>query len=494
MNKMNKIVVVGGGTAGSIASTYIKKYWGDNVEVILLYDHSKPNIGIGESLTPQIYSYLNYVGITREELIQNVNATVKLGIKFKNWGISSSEFYHPFTENPFDGVSPYNFLAAFDISNGLYDYDTCYSKYYFDTNRIPTDPNASQSLHIDGVLFGKYLTDKFKNDLTIIDGVVKEVILKHDSEEIDYLFLEDGSKIHADFFIDATGFQAVLFNKLNSNWIDKSDWCPLDRCIPKPIFTEHAIIPVYTTAEASKDGWILNVPLSNRWGCGYLYSSKFTSDEDAINSFSNFLDKTYSEKLTSPKIIPFKSGYWKRQWIGNCIAVGLASGFAEPLEATNIHQLIYQIKQFIDVYNFKSYEFDANNYNQLMETFYERVYTFIRFCYSSGRTDSNFWKYMTETIPYEVRLLEEKIKTDPLNTNSMNRSIFNYENFTKIAYGLNKIDIPSYHRILNERHAYELGRNDSEIVRNIRRMNVESTVDHTEYIRNILCVKNLIKN
>lgn len=487
---MNKIVIVGGGTAGAIASTFVKKYWGDNVDVTLIYDHSKPNIGIGESLTPQIYNYLNYVGITREELIQNVHATIKLGIKFKNWGISPSEFYHPFTEAPFDGVSPYNFLASYDIVNAIYDNDTCYSKYYFDTNRIPTDRNAVQALHIDGVLFGKFIIDKFKDEMNIIDGIVEQVIQKENSEEIDHLILRDGTKIHADFFIDATGFQAVLFNKLNSKWIDKGDWCPLDRCIPNPVFVDHEVMPVYTTAEASKDGWILQVPLSNRWGAGYLYSSKFTKDEDAIQSFSEFLKTTYGTELKSPKIIPFKSGYWERQWIGNCISVGLASGFAEPLEATNIHQLIFQIRQFMDVYNFKSYEFDANTYNDLMKSFYERVYTFIRFCYSSGRTDSEFWKYMTSTTPREVELLTEKIKTDPLNTNSMTRSIFNYENFTKIAYGLNKIDVPSYTTSLNLRHAYELGKNDSEIVRRHKKDNATMTMDHTEYIRSLICVKN----
>lgn len=492
----HKIIVVGGGTAGAIASSYIKSYWGDFVEVILIYDHKKPNIGIGESLTPKIYDYLSYVNITREELIKNVNATVKLGIKFKNWLNDGSEFYHSFSMKELVEKDIHNFVAGYDIVNQQYDLDTCYGNDMLEHNRIPRESNTFQSLHIDGVLFSKYIIEKFKTRLTILDDILETVVKKNNKEEIDYLILKSGKKIHGDFYIDATGFSTSMFKTLKNEWIDKTEILPLDSCIPNPIPTPNPEkLPVYTLAEASEDGWILQVPLSNRIGAGYLFSSRFTSNEDAIQKFDSFLRKKYNSPLNDAfasgpgrgeKILNFKSGYWKKQWNGNCLAIGLSSGFAEPLEATNIHQAVFQINQFISTYNFNAIEFDSHHYNKIMELFYERVYLFIRFCYTTKRTDSEFWKYMTNNTPYDVKILEEKIKKDFLNYSSMQTSIFNYDNFMKLAVGLKKIDVESYKNILIQRNMYDENiKNNSQYFKKIKKEVFDTSISHTEFIRSI---------
>jgi tryptophan halogenase len=490
----NRIVVVGGGTAGAISATYIKKTWGNKVEVVLIYDHSKPNIGIGESLTPTIYDYLNFVGITREELIRNVNATVKLGIKFKNWLNKNDEFYHSFIQQQLNAITPFNFEAAYDLISGKYDLDVCYGKDFFEQTRIPLDSNQGQSVHIDGVLFSKYIIEKFKNDLTIIDDVVTDVIVEN--QKINHLILERNGKISGNFYIDASGFSAFLFKHLSPEWVDKQDWLPLDSCIPNPIPTPNVKeLPVCTLAEASEDGWILQVPLSNRVGAGYLYSSGFTSDEIALERFDSFLRKKYNSPLNDTfasgpgrgnKVLKFKSGYWKKQWIGNCLVIGLSSGFAEPLEATNIHQAVFQMKKFLSMYNFECFDFDINQYNMSMQEFYERVYLFIRFCYTGGRTDSEFWKYMTNNIPYEVHCLDQKIKKDILNIQSMSDSIFVYLNFTKIAFGLKKINFDSYEKNLKDRSLYEIARSNSQEIKKIKNDFLSQTVNHKKYIEEIL--------
>lgn len=489
----NRIVVVGGGTAGAIAATYIKKNWEENVEVVLVYDHSKPNIGIGESLTPVIYEYLSFVGITTYELVKNVNATIKLGIQFKNWMNENDVFYHPFPQKELYGASPFNFEAAYDIASGSYNHDICYGRELFDHNRIPEFP-CNHSVHIDGTLFSKFIIEKFKKYLTIIDDVVTDVVV--DGKKIDHLILEKTGKISADFYIDATGFNASLFKNLSPEWVDRSDWLPLDSCIPNPIPTpEPKSLPVCTLAEASKDGWILQVPLSNRIGAGYLYSSKFTSDEVAIERFNSFLKTKYDYSLTDAfasgpgrgkKILNFKSGYWKEQWIGNCLAIGLSSGFAEPLEATNIHQAVSQMQKFLSMYNFKCYDIDIKNYNIEMLDFYERAYLFIRFCYTTERTDSDFWNYMTNNIPYEVNCLDEKIRKDVLNIKSMPQSIFNFDNFTKIAVGLKKIDRQSYKKILKDRKLYDGAKANSEVFKLAKKEIFDKSVDHKKYIEGIL--------
>jgi tryptophan halogenase len=486
-NKKFKFVIVGGGTAGAIAASYLKTYWQDLVEVVLVYNHAEPNIGVGESLTPKIYNYLNYVGITAADLIKHTNSTVKIGIKFKNWLNDGSYFYHPFDAvDTSSGLGNFNFEAAHDLANNCYDHDTTYSKQMFEENRISTLSTASQALHIDGVLFSKFVLEKFKNKLTIVDDIVLDIVKKPDSEEIDYLITEKNKKIVGDFYIDASGFKNILFQKLKNNWIDKTDWLPLNRFIPNPVPANHKSLPVFTTAEASDEGWILQVPLQNRWGTGYLFSSNFLSNDAALTKFNHFLEKNFDTELKNDRVLSFKSGYWENQWVGNCICLGLSSGFAEPLEATNIHQAIFQLENFVDRFNFKLFNFDIDHYNQDMQKFYQRAYLFIRFCYTTNRTDSDFWKYMSNNVPYEVRSLEEKIIEDFLNTKSMPPDIFNYNNFFKIAAGLKKINGQNYKEILENRQAWHIAEHNSQVIKKLKDHMYVNSVDHLQYIKKTL--------
>lgn len=480
--KKHRIVIVGGGTAGAISSSYIKQCYGDHVEVVLIYDHQNPNIGIGESLTPMINNYLRFVGIDKSDLIKNVNATVKLGIKFKNWCNQNDEFYHPFLEKNLTGAFGQNFEAAYDIVNDVYDHDIAYSKDFFLKNRIPSDNDAIQSLHINGDLFSKFIIEKFRSKLTIIDDKVQQVVITNQGI-ISKIILEKYGDFSGDFFIDASGFSSVLFKNLPNQWIDKTSWLPLNRCIPTPVEHNLKVLPVCTTAEATDQGWILQVPLSNRWGCGFLYSSDFISDESALINFSKFLENKYNVKNFKEKIIKFKSGYWEKQWVGNCLSIGLSSGFSEPLEATNIHQSILQLEKFTALYNFQFCNYDINEYNNSMQSFYERVYLFLRFCYCTNRIDSEFWKYMTNNKPYEILNFEEKISNNILNVYSMSDDIFNYDNFTKIAYGLKKINKNSYKECLLRKNVYNFAKNNSMIIKNIKKQTFNNSIDHLTYIK-----------
>lgn len=481
------IVVVGKGTSGAIAATYMKAYWGPFVDIVLVHDSKQKTIGVGESLTPNIYSYLNYIGITRDELIQNVNATVKLGLRFQNWTGDGSGYYHSFSQL-YEAIGYQdlnNFIAGYEVASDEFDNQLLYGNYCFDNDLIPPDRDQVQSLHIDATLMNEYILKRFENKLTVIDGKIIE-IKKKTNEHIDYLILEDGRQIKGDFFIDATGFNAVLFKSFNRQWMDRSDWMPLDSCIPNPTDYEHEEINPYTTAEACEDGWILQVPLQQRWGTGYLYSSQFTADEQAFERFEKFLDNKYHKKLTNTsRVIRFKSGYWSEQWIGNCLAVGLSSGFAEPLEATNIHQTIDQIMRFVLSYNFKVLEFDRKRYNDYVASFYDRIYDYIRFCYTGGRTDSSFWQYMTNNTPERIKLIEEKVMHSLLTNLSWERSIFNFENFTIVANGLKKINKQAYLDEIINRSVFETARRDSFKIKE-EKMKINKTfIKHLDYIKKI---------
>jgi len=217
-----------------------------------------------------------------------------------------------------------------------------------------------------------------------------------------------------------------------------------------------------------------------------LFSSKITDKQTAIDRFSAWTKNKFNQELNNDRVISFTSGYWKKQWIGNCIAIGLSGGFAEPLEATNIHQVVYQMRKFCRSYNFKNFQYDANEYNRAMQQFYDRIYLFIRMCYTTGRTDSEFWKYLSANVPEEIQHLEEKVSNDFLDSFSMEPDIFDYANFTKIAHGLKKIDPVRYAQILKQRSAYDDAAVGAAEIRRIKNESFKTSIDHTAYIRSVL--------
>lgn len=434
-----KFVVVGGGTAGAIFATYTKKKWGDAAEVVLLYDHSKPGIGVGESLTLSFPDYLNFMGISAKDLFKEVNATVKYAMKFKNWTGDGSEFFHPFNNLYASNMPPNLLNNAFTIMDECL--GTSHAKKSFTqvVDNFSLKPDAYHSYHIDATRLNKYLEKRFGDTLTIIDGVVVDVI--KNVENIDHLVLSDGQKVDGDIFVDATGFQSTLYKHMNTEWIDMTSWLPLDSFIPNPIFGELEKIPAHTTSEATEHGWFLQVPLQNRWGTGLLYCSKFTTDEEAIEHLNEWSIKNHGKKLENKKIMRFKSGYWKDQWVGNCICTGLSSGFVEPLEATNIHHTIIQAQVFNDLFcpGNKVYKKDVYDYNRYMANFYRNVYNYIRYCYTGCKIKSKFWTYMNENIPEEVKQTSEKIENDPLSWLDGSSSImFMMNNYFAIANGLGR--------------------------------------------------------
>jgi tryptophan halogenase len=478
-------VVVGGGSAGMICATYLKAYWRNNAKVSIIYDHKNPGIGVGESLTPIFYNYLNYVGITRNELVQNVNATVKLGLKFKNWMNDDKYFFHNFFCKPEANLT-YPLEYIHEIVTDQYNLGNAYGPHMLENCRIPSNVQATQSLHIDATLFSKYVEDKFKNLINIIDGVITHVNV--DEAGINNLVLEDGRTISGDFYIDASGFQAILMKRLENEWIDMSEWLPVNRCIPNPLPWVFDKQPPYTTSEATEDGWILQVPLSNRWGTGYLYSSDFLSDERAFEKFEKFLNKNYNSTLNNTsKVLKFKSGYWKNQWVKNCICVGLSSGFAEPLEATNIHHTVDQITTFVNHHNATTLisPLSIKNYNKIMSGFYYSVYLYLRFCYDTKRTDSEFWRYLTNTTPDDVVSVNELLQNGLINHYNLPGRIFYYANFLMVGYGQGKINKKSWKTEVNKRNINHLCEISWRELINYKLEDEKQSVDHLQYIKSI---------
>jgi tryptophan halogenase len=490
-----KIVVVGGGTAGVMAATYFRAYWGDLADITIIYDHKKPGIGVGESLTPIFDNYLKAVGVTTHDLIKHCNATIKLGLRFTKWADENSVGWHSFPHNEAWGQVDqvlYDFCAvdAYDIINDQYDGGYNYSTYYIKNNSLPSvdDTTYRHALHVDATILSKFVLDRYRSALTVIDGVVNQVEVENNS--IKSIQLEDGRQFTADMFIDASGFERVLFKNLEAEWVDTSKYLPTNRTIPNPIFKEFNTLPCYTTAEASKNGWILDVPLSNRRGTGYTYCSEFTSDEEAKQEFNKWLIQTHGVELASDRVLKFSTGYYKQEWVGNCVCIGLASSFVEPLEATNLHHTWIQLDMITRLYSGRHTQFNQKSYNDRMTFLLEDSFRYIRWFYHTGRQDSDFWKYMSNNVPDYIKDMEILIaeggyltKDHFVGTGSF---MFEAADYNIVAYYNNHYkNLEGIWDTLTARHLYEHAGRASKHIRDIKTRYQNLAVDHKKWINYI---------
>ena len=432
---MKKFIILGSGTTGLIAAGMIKSYWGDKVQISLYYDVKKKNIAVGESTTPIVHLFLNAMGLTTADLIRDLNVTVKLGINFKDW-IPNTEYFHGFQEVDFWGECD-NSSAIYSLPNDCYGGGFLYNEA---TTTLPKEQfEYTHALHIDTQDFSNYMFEKLSNEIDFIDDVAEKVYIKDNKiESIDF---KNSGNVTADFYIDCSGFNSLLIKNLETSWTDITDYLPIDRAIPQQIPYDFEEVPSYTLAEATDNGWIWQIPIGNRYGTGYLYSSRFTSDEEAREKYNAWLLERFGVELKTDRIIHYKPGYYDQAWIGNCLSLGLSSGFIEPLESTGIHIIVKQLYDFISLNsNLTFLEHNRKRFNEMNLKTYEAIVDFICLHYNTNRTDSDFWKYMTDNKKEWVKDLDEKCRNEFLDVISLGDNSIKFfwplDSFIQVANGL----------------------------------------------------------
>lgn len=440
-----KFIILGSGTAGLIAATMIKKRWGDKVNVSLYYDSNKKNIGVGESTTPIVTYFLNeYLKVEMSDFLKETGSTIKLGINFKNW-IPGVEYFHGFPELDFSNTHYPESL--YSILMGVYNGGMNYSKA---SSTLPSHHfRYVHALHIDTQVFSNYLQDKLKNQIEIIDDIAEKI--NSNGKNIQSIVFKNGGEVSADFYIDASGFNALLLKELNPNWVDISKHLPIDRAIPQQVPVEFNEVPAYTLAEATENGWIWRIPIGSRYGTGYLYSSKFTSNEEARVKYNEWLKENLNTELQTDRIIEYNPGYYDKHWIGNCMAVGLSSGFIEPLESTGIHIIVQQLKDFID-YNptLNNLSYNRMECNRRNLTLYQEIVDFVCLHYNTNRTDSDFWRYMTQNKSEWVESFDQKCREEFLEETSIERGkeFWHVDSYIQVAQGLGMFNPESIRKFL----------------------------------------------
>jgi len=418
---IQKIVIVGGGTAGWMtAASLAKRYAGKQLTIELIESDAIGTVGVGEATVPGMRMYIRDLEIKELDFIKATNATFKLGIEFKDWYNIGHSFFHPFAGYG----APINDLDFYQCWLQLYKNgyqhkleDFCLSLQLAKQNRFAQPDLDADTLlarynyayHFDASLFAKFLRNYAEQrGVKRTEGKITAVNLKDDDGSIKSVVVDTQGEIPADLFIDCSGFRGLLIEEtMKTGYEDWSEWLQCDRAVALQSTNVGEPIP-YTRSTALGAGWQWNIPLQHRTGNGYVYCSRHISDDEAIAALRN---NVRGEHLTEPRVIKFVAGIRKKFWNKNCVALGLASGFIEPLESTSISLVQTGIdKLIVFLGNLLIDPAQVAEANRLNEAEYSRIRDFIILHYKANqRSDTQFWRDMRNMkIPDS---LQEKINS-----------------------------------------------------------------------------------
>ncbi len=420
--KVQHVAILGGGTAGWMCAAAFSELFKESALTITLIESEHiGSVGVGEATIPHLRYFNNRLGIDEHEFIRRTHASYKLGIELIDWGQVGESYVHPFGD--FGGkVNDQDFLhywlrarqegATASLSDFSLPIAACKHNKF---NYPSADPssllsNFSYAFQLDATAYAKFLREySEKRGVKRLEGKVAQVHTGVDSGNVTRLELESGEQVTADFFIDCSGFRSLLLGQtLNAKFDDCSQWLPCDRAIAVPSEATTGELKPYTQAKALSAGWKWTIPLQHRTGNGLVYSSNFMGDDEAE---ALLLSEVAGEPIGPINLLNFKVGRRKQSWVKNCAAVGLSSGFLEPLESTGIYLIQAAIMLLVEHFP-SSQDMDRprQEFNRLMGMEYDRIRDFLILHYhATHRDDSDFWRYCrTMSIPDSLR---EKIES-----------------------------------------------------------------------------------
>jgi tryptophan halogenase len=417
---IREIVIVGGGTAGWMAAASLAHFLKTTPTRITLIESSEiGTVGVGEATIPPIMDFIRVLGLDEDQLIRRCNATFKLAIKFQDWGEIGHSFFHPFgqTGYPLEGVD----FSAYWLSRFISGRAPRLEEYSLmamasEAGRFSRPiaghnsplSQITYALHFDASLFAEFLKEfAMERGVIRIDAKISGTQLNSSSGFIESVRLDDGRAVKGDLFIDCSGFRGLLIEEaLGTGYEDWRRWLPCDRAVAvQSVRTGPPA--VHTLSIAREAGWQWRIPLQSRMGNGYVYCSEHIDDDAAVERLMGSLDE---EAITPPRKLRFVAGMRKKFWNKNCVALGLASGFLEPLESTSIHLVQRGLALLLKLFPDREFsEADQDQYNSMLTFEYERIRDFILLHYlPTRRDDSEFWRRVRTIEPPES--LERRIR------------------------------------------------------------------------------------
>jgi len=396
LSNLRKVVIVGGGTAGWMAASALAKTFGRQLDIELIESDVIGTVGVGEATIPPIKNFNLLLELDEGEFLREVNGTFKLGIEFENWGDLGERYFHPFAPHGIDTWAAqfhHYWLRARLLGESAplddFSLETCLGRAGHFGSRTGRAPNYAY--HFDAAGYASLLRRMSeKMGVTRIEGKVVDVAQDGESGFIESVTLADGRTVGGELFIDCSGFRGLLIEQtLKTGWEDWSHWLRSNRALA--VQTESTVPPLpYTRATARSSGWQWKIPLQHRVGNGLVYCSDYMSDDAAARTL---LDNLEGNPITDPRPIRFTTGRRRKQWNRNCVSLGLASGFLEPLESTSIHLIQNSIIRLIKMFPRAGIEQAAiDQFNREVKSEFEYIRDFIILHYHvNRRTDSAYW-------------------------------------------------------------------------------------------------------
>jgi len=466
-HKINQVVIVGGGTAGWMTAAALGKFFKNSCTITLVESDDIGTVGVGEATIPAVAQFNRRLGIDEDTFMKQTQATFKLGIDFVDWGAKGESYIHPFGRYGDDmpnGIDFYHHwikMRQLDKASELSDYSICVQaakEYKFSRPvNIPGSPlaNVAYAYHLDAGLYAKYLRE-FSQNLGVkrIEGKISKVNLKADNGFIDSVLLENGDVVGGDLFIDCSGFRGVLIEQaLHTGYEDWGDLLRCNRAVAVPCEKVEEPTP-FTRSTARDAGWQWRIPLQHRTGNGYVYCGDYISDDEAAHTLVSNLD---GKALADPRFITFTTGRRKKCWNKNCVAIGLATGFMEPLESTSIHLIQTAISRLIGFFPDKSFNQTViDKYNADAHLEYQQIRDFLILHYNATtREDTPFWRYckqldVPDYLKYKIALYQNA----GLVTRD-NNELFTESSWLAVLEGQN-ITTQKYHQLVDSLDESEL--------------------------------------
>jgi tryptophan halogenase len=491
-NKLPQISfgIVGSGTAGLIAALLLRKAF--PISPITIISSSEIGIiGVGEGSTEHWRGFMELCEIPLEEMLSSTLATHKYGIRFENWSDKNPDYFH--SVGGIDDIYAFGLLATYMgfIEQGkmLTSQTSSVGLIKNKINRQNLHNNTNQ-YHFDTFRLNEYFSHLcFERSIKFIDGKVDETGIELDSEAgcIKTVKTTRGETCHADFWFDATGFNRVLMKKLgNDNWKSFSDFLLCDSAIAFPTESDPSgQIRPYTRARAASSGWMWEIPTQERRGNGYVFSSQFLTEEQAVAEAT----KMTGYNIEQYRSFKFNAGHIKDVWVKNCCAIGLSSSFVEPLEATSIGSTIQQIKHIIPY--LASYQpthtASQKHYNKSFNKMMRNILSMIRLHYYSDKRNSPFWiaqsnMPLNEDLQEILDLWAER-PPSRLDYESNSGEMFLTPHMVHVAQGQDAISKEACTRALNNLNIRQHVKKEIDEIRH--RRHAAELVDHAEALREI---------
>lgn len=412
-----RIVIAGGGTAGWMAACALARTLGKTIALTLVESDAIGTVGVGESTIPPLVKYNQLIGIDENTFMRETQATFKLGIEFENWKVDGEKYFHSFGATGRDHWSAG--FQHFWMHGQTQGHTDSFDDYCLELKaahagkfaHLP-DNRINYAYQLDATRYAAFLRREAEGHGAVRkEGKISRVELDGESGDIAALHLEDGTRIEGDLFIDCTGFRALLIEgALHVGYDDWSHYLPCDRAIA--VQTESVRPPIpYTRAIAHDAGWQWRIPLQHRQGNGIVYCSRYLSEDEAE---ARLLSTVEGAPCSNPNRIRFTTGARRKQWHRNCVAVGLSSGFMEPLESTSIHLIQRAVLRIIRMLPFgKVAQSDVDEFNDQQLTDMYQIRDFLILHYkATERRDSPFWRQcadmeIPESLAHKIKLFRE---------------------------------------------------------------------------------------